>query len=419
MGPNKKALLGQHRLVWIAAFATVGALACSRDLLVGANQMMNNLDAGNPPVATGGTPGTGGSDPCLADAGGIASGGSTGTGGIGSGTGGAPVSYPGTITTTPGTLNYCSGRTTAVAFSADGQLIATATDTARPNIHVWRLSDGALIHSLDGHGNGSPGSYSVAFSPDGSKLATAGYAAPPPGCSLGSTTNFPDVVKLWDLATGALLRNIPATTNVYASAAQFSPDGTRLVTGGASGAVQVWNVADGTVLASMPAPYTTYNARFSPDGTRVVNAGSGMGGVWNAANGSSVFSISGFEDEMNDAAYSPDGRTIVTTGTGLSLQFLDANGNLLQSFVAHSTNYMSHSLWVDNDHVVSQDWGGNIKSWTRDGTGKFVDSGTWSIKGMGFGLAISPDGKTLAVSGDSGFTFIAYQPMDPVGAGTP
>ena len=183
------------------------------------------------------------------------------------------------------------------------------------------------------------------------------------------------------------------------------------------GPVQIWNVADGTLLTSVATSSTTYNARFSPDGTRIVTAGeSSNGGVWNASDGSAVFSLADFGEDMNDAAYSPDGTEIVATGPGGTLRFFDPSGNLLQSFVAHTVNYISHVVWVDNDHVVSDDWGGNVKSWTRDATGQFTASGSSSIGGQALGLAVSPDKKTIAVAGGSGaegFMFLSYQPVTP------
>jgi len=314
-----------------------------------------------------------------------------------------------TISTTLGVINPC-GRTSGIAYSPDGQLVATATNTPQPNVHVFRLSDGALLEDLPGHGD-TYGSYSVAFSPDGTILATAGGAQ---GCGgVDLSVNDPTVVKLWDVSTGALLRQIPAACGGYADAAEFSHDGTRLVTGGAVGSVQIWNVADGSLVASISTGYTTYNARFSPDDTRIVNAGLGQGGVSSATDGSAIFPIPGLEYEMNDAAYSPDGSLIVTTGDGLKLQFFDARGSLLQSFVAHDVNYMSHVAWVDNVHVVSDDWGGNVKSWTRDATGTFVASGVWSLGSQTLGMSVSPDKKRLAIGMDTGFVFIPYQPSDP------
>jgi len=143
-----------------------------------------------------------------------------------------------------------------------------------------------------------------------------------------------------------------------------------------------------------------------------------MGGVWssNVTDGSQLFSIPGFSDDMNDAAYSPDGSQIVATGAGGLLRFFDASGNLQQSFVAHQVNYISRVVWVDNDHVVSDDWGGNIKSWTRGANNQFGASGSWSLGSQAFGIAVSPDGSTLAVGGDGGFMFISYAPVAPAAA---
>lgn len=400
----------------LAGLGLLAFVGCTRSLYVGSST--NDLSPEQPDSgATGGTPGTGGgSTPCSALGGSSGLGGSWGTGGaINSGAGGKAVttSCP-TISMTNGVLNHC-GYTTGVAYSPDGQFIATATQTPSPNIHIWRLSDGALVRELEGHG--ANGSYSVAFSPDSTILATAGNAPVVVTCGVSPgtvlTQNDPTVVKLWDVATGNLLREIPAACGSYADAAQFSHDGTRLVTGGATGSIQVWNVADGTLLTTIPVTATFYNARFSPDDTRVIGAGMGTGGVWSAATGALIFPIAGLEDEMNDAAYSPDGSRIVTTGDQGNLQVFDANGVLLQSIPAQAQSYFSHAVWVDNNHIVNDDWGGDVKSWTPDAAGNFVTSGSWLLTSGASGLAVSPDGTQLAVGNGSGLTFLSYQPVAP------
>lgn len=397
-------------LMGLTGLGLFAFVSCTQNLMVGSATMSDlhpgQLDAGS----TGGTTGAGSCTGACVGAS------CTGTGGApNAGTGGVGVATASctTISTTPGMLNAC-GLTSGIAYSPDGQLIATATETDSPNIHVWRLSDGALLENLYGHGGGS---YDVAFSPDGTILATAGTAPSPVGCVVSGPPTSGDLVKLWNVSTGALLHDIPAANGPYAYTAQFSPDGARLVTGGGMGAVQIWNVADGTLLTSLATSNTTYDARFSPDGTRIVTAGeSSNGGVWNASNGSALFSLATFGEDMNDAAYSPDGTEIVATGPGGTLRFFDPNGNLLQSFVAHTVNYISRVVWVDNDDVVSDDWGGNVKSWTRDAAGQFAASGSWSIGGQALGLAVSPDKKTIAVAGGSGaegFMFLSYQPVAP------
>lgn len=390
--------VGSRLLVSLAA--CLAGVGCSRDLA--GSSTTSDLHPGQTSAGTGGVGGTTGP---------IATGGGTGLGGITvAGTGGAsggPIPACPTISTQSGQLNRC-GRTFGVAYSPDGRFIATATETTAPNVHIWSLPDGAMVHDLEGHGG--DGSFSVAFSPDGKTLATAGNAPVPPGGGVQTSRNDPTVVKLWDVASGALLRDVPATCGSYAATAQFSHDGARLVTGGAAGQVEIWNVADATVLASIPTGYTTYQARFSLDDGRIINAGTSNGGVWNSSDGAPVFTIPGLGEDMNDVAYSPDGTQIATTGAAGRLQFFDSQGHLLQSFVAHDVNYTSRVVWVDSNHVVSDDWGGNVKSWTRDAGGNFVASGGWSLGMQTLGMAVSPDGSTLAVAGSDGFVFLSYPP---------
>jgi WD40 repeat protein len=56
---------------------------------------------------------------------------------------------------------------TSVAFSPDGSLLASAA--GKPIIELWRAADGHLLATLEGHGRDV---LSVAFSPDGTLLAS-------------------------------------------------------------------------------------------------------------------------------------------------------------------------------------------------------------------------------------------------------
>jgi WD40 repeat protein len=298
-----------------------------------------------------------------------------------------------------GVINPC-GRTSKIAYSPDGQLLAAAMDTARPNVRLWRLSDGAHVRDLDGTGEHC---YQAEFSPDGLTLATAGGYWD--NGTWDGSSPVPDLVKLWDVASGALLRTLPVSCGVYATTATFSHDGSLIATAGHTGLVEVWRASDGMRLTAIPYLASVHNARFSADDSQLIVAGTDRRvTVWNTATWTRRLTLEGTSDEMADAAFSPDGgREIATTGVGGGFDHvLDvwdaATGTMQQTLAGHAT-FVSHVVWVGRDRLVSNDWGGKIIFWKRDATGTFVLSDTRSAGGQSLALTVSLDGKTLVAGG--------------------
>src|SRR5262249_14651452 len=114
----------------------------------------------------------------------------------------------------------------AVAFSADGRLLASAAnDPAKSaydhTVRVWDPAMGRQLAALPHGGN----VLCVAFSPDGTRLAT--------GCA-------DNTIHLWDLATFQEVAELRGHTK-YVHALAWSPDGTRLVSGSGDFTVRVWD----------------------------------------------------------------------------------------------------------------------------------------------------------------------------------
>lgn len=316
--------------------------------------------------------------------------------GIGVGGGAGSASGPGIgacagISVEPDVFNPC-GRTTSMAFSPDGRLLATGTQNERPNAHLWRLSDGGHVREVDGVGGAT---YGIAFSPDGSLLSTAGGYDE----AGGALHTSPEIVKLWNVADGSMARVIPAGCGSYATTAAFSHDGTLLVTAGEHGPVEVWRVIDGSLFASLSYPTTVDNAHFAPNDTQIIVAGvDRRASVWNLADGA-VVSVFDVADAMADAAYSPDGAEIATTGDGNILGLWDARtGARLESMPGHDAS-VSHVVWVGQNRLISNDWSGIVRSWTRNGSGALILSGTWTTRGRSLGIAVSADQKLLVAGG--------------------
>jgi WD40 repeat protein len=376
---------------------------CGETALVGEMDPSTDIDPGTQPqteepaelpgiTSTGGITGTGGITSLTT------TGGANGTGGV-SATGGTTIVTTeasdtcSSITMQLGKLNPC-GRTTGIAYSPDARYLATGTEGETSTVHLWRLSDGMRLPDLDGESTDMTTTYAVAFSPDGTMLASAGYRHHLPNDSAGDVSQ----VMLWDVASGALLRSLSVNTGWYADAVEFSHDGTLLATGGSMGAVELWRVADGVRVLSVDVPSTAHNVHFSPDDSWVV-AGvfDGTARIWNTQTGALVLTLA-ITEEMADAAFSPDGTQLASTGAGNVIKIWDfATGELLQTLSGHDV-YVSHVVWVDQDRLLSNDWEGVVRLWVRDASGSFARTGTYHTGGPSMGLAVSPD-KTLFVTG--------------------
>ena len=128
---------------------------------------------------------------------------------------------------------------------------------------MWDTQTGAHIRTLTG-----PGGLSVAFSPDGSTLAS------------GSR----DGVRVWDTQTGAHIRTLTGHTDVVRSVA-FSPDSSTLASGSEDKTVRMWDTQTGTPIRTLTGHTSgVHSVAFSPDGT-ILATGSDGGTIllWNLA----------------------------------------------------------------------------------------------------------------------------------------
>ncbi len=106
-----------------------------------------------------------------------------------------------------------------VKFSPDGRYLAVATSIG---IELREAESFELVRFLSGHTGTVT---SVAFSPDGSLLASG---------------SWDQTIKLWEVATGQEVRTLSGHSSTVSSVA-FSPDGRLLASGSWDGTVLLWD----------------------------------------------------------------------------------------------------------------------------------------------------------------------------------
>ena len=247
-----------------------------------------------------------------------------------------------------------------VQFSANGQEVVTASEDG--SIRIWRARprelEAAFPTSNSGSGVPNP-VYAAEYSPDGSRILAA------------DSTGFAYVLT----NSGTPVATIdPPSPKGYVNTALYNQAGTQIVTADTDGTVDLWQ-ADGSyqqinlpspIQVTAPASY----AAFSWDGKfLVVINGDGNAEVFNAQSGQLLHTLnsnSGFFLAM--AAFSRDGRQILTgdengqvevwnAATGREIRVLGTKGAEIEDVQFDSTGkYFVTAL--DNGSVTIWSAGG-------------------------------------------------------------
>ncbi|MFF8377328.1 NB-ARC domain-containing protein [Streptomyces sp. NPDC015661] len=195
----------------------------------------------------------------------------------------------------------------ALAVAPDGTWIAVADSEGA--LQLWDHAAERRTAVLPGPWGAAGRAHAVAIAPDGTWLAVLRHR-PRPG-----PAGVESLVQVFPLARGRQPagRRVDLPHDGKLNALAVTPDGTRLLTASATGAVSLWDPRTGAPLSSFTDPDgPVHDLSVSPDGTWIATAGA-MLRVRDAATGRTVAGVRA-ETPLSSCAWLPDGRGLVAVG---------------------------------------------------------------------------------------------------------
>jgi WD40 repeat protein len=273
----------------------------------------------------------------------------------------------------------------ALALSPDKSVLAVGRGH---QIQLYDPQYGVRLRAFTGH---TAIIESMAFAPDGRTLATG---------------SFREVV-LWDPRSGEVKQKLTGFADRVLALA-FSPDGRLLATGGglpaADGEVRIFEVATGKRILDLPAAHadTVFGLCFSPDGTKLATgAADRQVKIWDAATGKALKTVEGHTHHVLDVGWRADGKVLASAGADNAVKIWDAaTGEQLRSIPGHGKQVTRLTFVGQSINILTCSGDGTVRLWNAD-TGAAVRTIGGGSDFL-YALAASSDGQVIVAGGEDG-----------------
>ena len=272
-------------------------------------------------------------------------------------------------------LKHPSGLVMGVAFSPDGTLLASAGF----NVQLWdvasRRQSGGPLKTTGAHG--------VAFSPDGKLLATAGQGDD-------------EAVRLWDVAGRQQVGEPLTGHSAVVDRLGFSLNGNLLASSGYDGVI-LWDVAKHQrATGPLKVSPNSNSIAFSPDG-KTLAVGTELWDVTTQEPAGGVGDCHGYAQSV---AFSPDGKLLASACGDETIRLWNVarRAQVGEPLTGHSLSVVGVAFSPDGGTLVSASEDQTVRLWEVAPHPRLSVLLTGHT-GQVYDVAFSPDGKLLASAG--------------------
>jgi hypothetical protein len=278
---------------------------------------------------------------------------------------------------------------TALAFRGDGRVLAVGT---YGQVILWDLADARAAVTL----SEIPGPvHALAFSRDGRRLAV--------GAGLPAQSGS---VRVYTVPDGTLALDLEGHNDVVYALA-FRPDGTQLASAGFDQTVRLWNLIDGSPAGVFRGHSDfVYEVVYTPDGRSILSASKDRSVKRiDVATLRGLRTYSDHDDDVFSLAIRPDGSGFVSAGNEPQLRWWTLDGEKPAKKVGgHSGPVHQLGFSANGLRLISASADKTVRLWDgRTGTSERTLPGPTDWQ---YAAALSPDAHLAASGGWDGLAHL-------------